>query len=98
MAKYLVLWETDHTKLPVDPKERVTGHKGLLDLVRKDISDGITKDWGAFIGENRGYAVLEGTEVEIGIRLEQYVPYVIFRVHAIASVDQIAEVQKALLK
>ena len=34
-------------------------------LVRQDIENGITKDWGAFVGESQGYSVLEGTELEV---------------------------------
>ena len=98
MAKYLVLWEADNSRLPVDPKERATGWKALMDLVKKDIEDGVTKDWGAFVGENRGYAIFEGNDVEVGIRLQQYVPFIIFKAYAIAGVSQVDKVHKALLK
>lgn len=40
MAKYLVLWEADQSRMPVDVKERVSGWNGMLQLVKKDI-DGI---------------------------------------------------------
>jgi len=98
MAKYLVLWEADNSRLPVDPKERATGWKALMDLVKKDIEDGVTKDWGLFVGENRGYAIFEGNEVEIGIRLQQYVPFIIFKGYAVAGVSKVDKVHKALLK
>jgi hypothetical protein len=98
MPKYLVLWEADNSRVPVDPKERATGWKALMDLVKKDIADGVTKDWGAFVGENRGYTIFEGSEVEVDIRLQQYAPYFIFETHAIASVSQVEKVHKALLK
>ena len=66
MAKYLLLWEIDTTKVPVSPKERGAGWKALMEMVKQDIKKGITKDWGAFVGELNGYSVDEGTEVEIG--------------------------------
>jgi hypothetical protein len=47
MGKYLVLWEVDQTKIPIDPKERGEGWSLLMALVRQDIEKGITKDWGA---------------------------------------------------
>lgn len=28
MARYLLLWEIDQTKIPINPKERGTGWKG----------------------------------------------------------------------
>ena len=96
MGKYLVLWEIDQTKVPISPQERGTGWAALLDMVKEDMKKGITKDWGAFVGEIRGYSILEGTEVEVGNALQQYVPFAIFNVHAIASLKQTDEVIKAL--
>jgi len=51
MAKYLLLWEIDTTKLPVSPKERGAGWKTLMEMVKQDIKKGLIKDWGAFVGE-----------------------------------------------
>ena len=98
MGKYLVLWEIDTTRIPVSPKERGTGWNALMGLIKQDIKKGIVKDWGAFVGETNGYAVHEGTEVEIGNTLQQYSPFVHFKLHPIASVSQVEEVIKALIK
>jgi len=98
MGKYLLLWEIDETKVPISPQERGAGWSALIDMVKQDIKKGISKDWGAFVGELSGYAVAEGTEVEIGNMTEQYVPFVRFKVHAIASVSQVDEIIKALPK
>jgi len=98
VARYLLLWEVDQTKIPVSPKERGTGWNMLLEIVKQDMKKGITRDWGAFVGESRGYSVLEGSEVEIGNALQQYVPFVRFEVHPIASVSHVDEVIKALMK
>jgi hypothetical protein len=98
MGKYLMLWEIDTTKVPVSPKERGAGWNALLEMVKQDIKKGMTKDWGAFVGEINGYSVAEGTEVEIGNMLQQFAPFVRFKVHPIASVSQVEEVIKALTK
>lgn len=98
MAKYLLLWEIDTTKIPVSPKERGAGWKALMEMVKQDMKKGMTKDWGAFVGETNGYSVAEGTEVEIGNMLQQFAPFVRFKVHPIASVSQVEEVIKALTK
>jgi len=98
MGKYLVLWEVDQTRVPISPQERGAGWGALIDMVKEDIKKGLTKDWGAFVGEINGYAVLEGTEVEIGNALQRYVPWTKFKLHAIASVGQVDEVIKALTK
>jgi hypothetical protein len=98
MGKYLMLWEIDTTKVPVSPKERGAGWNALLEMVKQDIKKGMTKDWGAFVGEINGYSVAEGTEVEIGNMLQQFAPFVRFKVHPIASVSQVEEVIKALTR
>jgi hypothetical protein len=96
MGKYLVLWEVDRSRVPVDAKERGTAWGLLMDMVKKDIQAGITKDWGAFVGETNGYAIDEGTEVEVGNTLMQYAPYVNFEVHPIASVAQVGDIIKKM--
>ncbi|MBM3120372.1 MAG: hypothetical protein FJ022_07850 [Chloroflexi bacterium] len=96
MAKYLVLWEVDQSRVPVDAKERGGAWSLLLEMVKQDLKSGIAKDWGAFVGEINGYAVHEGTEVEVASRLVQYSPYVSFKVHPIASVDQVEKIIKSL--
>ncbi len=96
MGKYLVLWEVDQTKIPVDPKERGDGWGVLMAMIRKDIEKGLTTDWGSFVGETGGYAVNEGTEVEVMNGLQQYVPFCTFKVHPIATESQVNEMLKGL--
>ena len=98
MGKYLVLWEVDWPKIPIDRKERGMGWNGLLALVKKDIEQGITKDWGAFVGETNGYSIIEASEVELGKQLQRYVPFTKFEIKAIATVEQVQEVIDDLKK
>jgi hypothetical protein len=98
MGKYLLLWDIDPTKIPVGPKERGAGWNVLMEMVKQDIKKGLNKDWGAFVGELSGYAVMEGTEIEVMNALQQYIPFVHFKVHPIASVSQVDEMIKALTK
>jgi len=96
MGRYLVLWEIDHSRVPVDAKEIAAGWILLQEMVKQDIKSGITKDHGVFVGETKGYSVLEGTEVEVSSGLAKYAPYVIFKLHAVASVAQIGEILKKM--
>ncbi len=96
MAKYLVLWELDTSRISIDPKEREEAYLAMLDMLKQDIKDGVTKDWGSFLGENGGYMVCEGSEMELGKFLEQYVPFVTFKVYRVMSVEQTAELAKSL--
>jgi hypothetical protein len=98
MGKYLMLWEIDWTKVPVNPKERGAGWSLLLEMVKEDMKKGLTKDWGTFIGELGGYAVNEGSELEVMNAVQRYTPFVRFKVHPIASVSQVEEMIKALTK
>ena len=96
MGKYLVLWEMDQTKVPISPQDRGTAWAALTDMIREAMKKGITKDFGTFVGELRGYSILEGTEVEVSNELQQYVPFAIFEVHALMSLKQTNEMIKAL--
>ena len=96
MGKYLVLWEIDQTKIPVDPKERKDTWSLFMAVIRQDIEKGLVTDWGGFVGETRGYSINEGTEIEVMNALQQFVPYCIFSVHPIATEGQVNEMIKAL--
>jgi hypothetical protein len=98
MGKYLVIWEVDWAKIPIDRKERGMGWNGLLTLVKSDIKQGTTKDWGAFVGETKGYSIIEASEVEVGKQLQKYVPFTKFDIKAIATVDEVQEVIDDLKK
>jgi len=98
MGKYLLLWEVDRNKVPVSPQERGTNYSALLDMVKQDLEKGIMKDWGGFVGEINGYCIAEGTEVEIGNMVQQYAPFVYFKVYPVASQSQVGEVVAALSK
>ena len=98
MGKYLALWEIDQTRIPVDPKERGAGWSFLMAMVKKNLETGLTTDWGAFVGETSGYAIYEGTELEVMNAIQQYIPFATFQVHPIASVDQVSEMIESLSK
>jgi hypothetical protein len=96
MGRYFALWEVDQNKIPIDRKERGTGWAFLMSMIRKDIEKGVTKDWGAFIGESKGYAVFEGAELDVMNAMQQYVPFCIFKTQPVASENQVNEMIKAL--
>lgn len=96
MGRYLALWEVDQTKIPIDPKERGEGWSLLMAMVRQDIEKGILKSFGSFVGESNGYAVYEGTEVDVMKTIQQYVPFVIYKVHPVATEKQLNEMIKTL--
>ena len=98
MGRYLITWELDMSRVPVNPKERGELWNPMVDMVRDGMKRGTTKDWGSFLGEMRGYSVAEGTEVEIANLLQQYVPFVHFTTHPVISLNEMAKVIKNLAK
>jgi hypothetical protein len=96
MGKYLLLWRLDPARVPVDPKERAKGWSGLMSMVKNDLEKGISKDWGTFIGEESGYVIVEGSETELAMLTQQYIPYASFETHPIMSASQIEDMLKAM--
>lgn len=96
MAKYLMLWELDRNKIPVDPEERAAGWKPLINLVKQDLEKGIIKDWGAFLGEMKGFLIAEGEDLAINMMIQQYTPYAYFQTFPIAPVGLVEEMVNTL--
>jgi hypothetical protein len=98
MPKYLVLWEVDSSRAPVNPKERGAAWLGLLEMVKQDLKEGKVTEWGLFAGESAGFNTSNMTEVELGKSLQKYYPWVTFKVHQYMSADQAMDVSKSLTK
>jgi hypothetical protein len=96
MAKYLILWELDHSRMPEDLKERGVMFTMLVDSIKEDIKAGIHMDWGSYIAGGKGYAVSEGDELELAKLMQRFVPFVKFEIHQVMSIDQVGELAKSL--
>ncbi len=96
MGRYLVLWKMDKSRLPVNPKERASGYAPLVAMVKQGIEMGKVKDWGAFAGEGRGYEIFEGTELELSLQIEQFIPFADFKIHPLVSLGQVEEMIAAM--
>lgn len=98
MPKYLILWEIDTSKVPISREDRAVVWKPMIEMVKEGIKEGKVKDWGSFVGEMSGYSIAEGTEAEIGIFNQQWVPFVNFKTYPIASVDDVEKTIESLSK
>jgi hypothetical protein len=96
MGKYLLKWQLDPTRAPVDPKERARQWTGLLAMVKKDLEKKLITEWGVFAGEDSGYMIAQGSETEISVMVQQYYPFVHFETHPIMSIGQAEEVVKTM--
>ena len=98
MAKYLVIWEVDMSRIPIDPKERGAALGAMLDQDKQSIKDGIIKDWGCFLGEFRGYTTHEVSEMELEKYLHQFDPFATFKVYRVMSLEHCADLNAELAK
>jgi hypothetical protein len=96
MAKYLVLWEVNQSLAPADAKERGAMWLAMTETIKQDLAAGKDTDWGCFVGELKGYAITEEDEVTVMKDLQRFFPFVTFKAHSVATVDQVAEVAKSL--
>jgi hypothetical protein len=97
MSKFLVLWETDRTKMPTDSKERAAIINKQLEMTGKMLDEGQISDWGMFAGGGVGYTIGEGTEADVFKLTAQFAAYIKFKVHPVLSIDKVAEVMKSMM-
>jgi len=97
MAKYLITWESDMSKVPTDPKERVAMRMKMLEMTKQNLKEGKISDWGIFLGGYKGYAIGEGNAIDMAIGTAQFSPYVTFNVQEVLSVDEMLEAAKSLM-
>ena len=94
MARQLLMWELDPGKIPLDPKERVAQWGTLCAMVEQDMKAGVTRDWASFVGGMKGYAVAEGTDLEIAATCMKYMPFVRFEAHPLTSLAEMVQMLK----
>jgi hypothetical protein len=91
MAKFHLSWEVAEERLTDDVKQIARGWSMLLSMVKEDLESGLLKDWGASPGEHSGYAVMEGSEMDIMKLTIKYTPHIKFKVMPVVSAGQLAE-------
>ena len=96
MPKYFMTWEIDANKVPISREERGAAWAAMIEMVKQGIKEGRIKEWGAFVGEMSGYSIAEGTEVEIGIFNQQWIPFVTFKTHPVATVSDVEKIIESL--
>ncbi len=97
MARYLMLWELDPTKVPADRKERAASWAPMIQGIKQRIATGRTKDWGCFAGEMKGFSIHEGDEMTVSDAIQSFFPYVKFSdVRPIISIEQLEELVVSL--
>ena len=98
MPRYLMTWELDHTKIPINPKERANAWLPMIQMVKQDMQSGLLKAWGAYIGETSGFGLMEGSDEEIGKSVQRYIPFVKFTSHPAVTADQMEKLATEMAK
>ena len=88
MTKFYMKWHLRHMFIPTNPEERVKLWISMLEMVKADLKSDRFTDWGSNFDVSGGYAVAEGTEVDINASILKWIPYVIFDIKPVLSVDQ----------
>ncbi len=96
MAKHLLIWRMINDRVPVDPQERGVGWGALLKMVENDLERGVMKDWGAFPGEGKGYAIFDGSNLDLMKMTGQYNPFVVFETHPVATILEVGDFIKTI--
>jgi hypothetical protein len=96
MGRYLIIWEVDESKLPLNREELKVGWLGAIEMTKQQIKDGSIKDWGVFVGQTKGFDIFEGTEVEVHSTCVKYIPYFRFKVYPLLSMSQTEEIIKTM--
>jgi hypothetical protein len=96
MARYLMLWELDRSRIPTDPKERAAAWTALTKMVKQDLAEGRAESWGSFIGGLKGYCLAQGDDVEIAAMVQKYTPYVYFQAFAVAGIETVETILRQM--
>jgi hypothetical protein len=89
MGRYLVIWEVNNPRLSENPQERAAAAKASMQAVQQGIDSGMIKEWGAFLGLEKGFGVYEGSEVEVAAFLQQFSPWTSDKVIPYVTSDEL---------
>jgi hypothetical protein len=88
----------DLGKFPVDPKERAGTMMKLVEMTKQWKKDHPDGEWGAFIGENKGYSVGASSPQDIMKLNLMFAPYVSFKVYQAASIEEVEGLLKSMMQ
>jgi hypothetical protein len=91
MTKFYLRWHLNRMLIPTNAEERVKSWLSMLELVKADLKSGGLRDWGMCNDASGGYAFAETDEKTLHTTITRWMPYVIFDINPVLSVDQIIE-------
>ncbi len=97
MPKYVTFWEIDTSRMTADPAERVTTMTRLIEGVKQMQKNYPGGDWGAFLGENTGFSVSNGSWQDMVKITQAFAPYVKFKVYQALSIEEVEGAFKSMM-
>jgi len=97
MAKYLILWETDRSRLPADPKETVAVLMKLTEGTKQAMKIGQLSDWGVYPSGFKGYVIAEGKAQDLNKMSLLFYPYITFTAQEVLTIDEGEKVLKSMM-
>ncbi len=96
MARYMVLWEVDASRISDDAKARKAQFLAGQELVMQKIKEGVIKEWGAFAGELSGYSIMEGSAKDLHALNALWLPLVKFTTKEALTIEVVNKLTKAM--
>lgn len=96
--KYITLWEMNMAKFPTDLVESGKTMMKLVEMTKQWGKDNPGDEWGKFLGENKGYSIVNGTPEKVMKLSMMFSPYVEFKVFQAISIDEVEAAMKAMMQ
>lgn len=96
MGRFLVIWEINNPRLSENPQEQVAYIKASMQGVQAGIDAGMIKEWGAFVGGEKGFGIYEGSAVEVAAFLQQFSPWASDKVYPFITLDEVGAMLDAM--
>ena len=84
-------WHLNPMLIPTNPEERMKLWMSMLELVKAEIKTSAMSDWGMCSDASGEYAFAETDEKTLHTTITKWMPYVIFDIKPVLTVDQIME-------
>jgi hypothetical protein len=95
--KYVTLWEMNMASFPVDQGENTKIMMKLVEMTKQWAKDHPNDQWGKFLGENRGYSIMNGSQEDVMKISMMFSPYVEFKVYQSVSIDEVDTAMKSMM-
>jgi hypothetical protein len=97
MAKYLVLWQWDDSKMPTEANERTAAFQKIMETTKQYFKEHPGEEWGNFPGEHKGYWIGATKWQDIARVSEMFTPYFKVEVNQAISLTEFEEFYKSMM-